>query len=430
MKVVKSGDLSAFGGLNFVFESLNNLGINRIVDSNLPSLKYNSKYSWTDVFYSFMSIYFCGGDCIEDLNINLRHHLHNNPMFKLPSPDTVLRRLSSLAVPTQKCFTQRGSVEHEYCTNEAVMDVNLRILKKLGVFKSSELTLDYDNTIIFSEKKDCKMTYKRDYGYQPGVCTVNEEHILYIENRNGNSDAKSFQDRSLERIFNALEARGIRKVRHFRADAASYQYEIIKLLADRADFFYVGCRNSYVEKYFTHVGKWSKTFDAFGELEVGSIMINPFSKNATKDGETPASYRLLVKRRKLKSGQMNIITQDAYEYRAVLSNNFEMEDLELAAFYAKRGNMEKQFDILKNDFGWQKMPFSNLNENLVFLYFSAICRNLYHHIICSFSKTVKYLKPEYRIKKFIFRFIILPSKWIIQGRQYKLRIYSSKDCFT
>ncbi|MFC1226810.1 IS1380 family transposase, partial [Pedobacter sp. BG31] len=80
-----------------------------------------------------------------------------------------------------------------YCTNRTLENFNLEVLKKIGVLDSGELTLDYDNTIIFNEKQDSQMTYKRDYGYQPGVCTINEQFVLYIENRNGNSDAKSFQ---------------------------------------------------------------------------------------------------------------------------------------------------------------------------------------------------------------------------------------------
>jgi hypothetical protein len=424
MKLIKSTTLSSFGGMNFVFEHLNNNKIDVLLQENLPTVAKQSKYSWVDIFYSFMSIYFCGGDCIEDLQTNLKPHFKNNPMVKLVSPDTLLRRLSNLSTQTFFCKTKRGVVLHEYCINEALLNLNIEILNRLGVFNSKELILDYDNTIIFNEKSDSKMTYKRDYGYQPGVCTVNEKHILYIENRNGNSDAKSFQIDTLKRLFDSLENKGIKKVNHFRADAASYQHEVIDLLTQYSNFFYIGCRNSYVEKYFTQVDQWTKVTDQFGELEIGSVIIKPFMSNSKKSGKNPTSYRLVVKRRPRKDGQVNLITQDSYDYRAIITNNNEMTDIELVNFYGHRGNMERQFDILKNDFGWNNLPFSLLNKNLVFLYFTAICKNLYNNIISHFSSIKKGLKPEYRLKKFIFRFVILPSKWIIQGRQKKLRIYS------
>ena len=50
----------------------------------------------------------------------------------------------------------------------------------------------------------------------------------------------------------------IRKPDHFRADAASYQYEVVKLLVETVKYFYIGCRNSYVEKYFEKVTNCTK----------------------------------------------------------------------------------------------------------------------------------------------------------------------------
>lgn len=55
-------------------------------------------------------------------------------------------------------------------------------------------------------------------------------------------------------------------------------------------------------------------------------------------------------------------------------------------YYNQRGAIEKEFDVLKNDFGWKKLPFSELAQNLVYLQITAICRNLYHYIITNFSK--------------------------------------------
>lgn len=79
--------------------------------------------------------------------------------------------------------------------------------------------------------------------------------------------------------------------------------------------------------------------------------------------------------------------------------------------------------MFKNDFGWNNLPFSKLEQNTVFLLFTAICRNLYNYIINLFSSRFEYLSPQFRIKKFIFRFITIPAKWIKNARQSKLRVY-------
>lgn len=428
VKIIKSAPISAFGGANFVFEYLDKMDIGQLCNQTLPPMANQSKYSWKDIFYSLKSVYLCGGDCIEDLQDHLSPHFINNPYVKMSSPDTVLRRLAQLTEPARTCKTQRGIVTHPYCTNSKLEGLNIDILKKIGAFKSDTLTIDYDNTIVFNEKQDSRMTYKRDYGYQPGVCTINQEHILYIENRNGNSDAKSFQADTLKRVFDLLDSKKIKKIHNFRADAASYQYDVISLLQNKVDNFYIGCRNSYIEKYFSKVPNWEQIQDQDGSHEVGSIEIVPFKKQAESNKQEARTYRLVVKRKPKKDGQVDIFTQDAYEYRAILTNDFNQDTKTVAAFYNQRGNMERQFDILKNDFGWNNMPFSTFDKNLVFLYFTAIFRNLYNKVIQYFSqRNYRFLKPYYRIKKFIFRFIVLPSKWIQQGRQLKLRIYSSID---
>ena len=100
-----------------------------------------SKYSWKDIFYSLKSVYLCGGDCIEDLQTHLKTHFADNPLLKLASPDTVLRRLSELAEPTQTCKTKRGVVTHQYCTNSKLENLNIDILKRLGVLNPTSLLL-------------------------------------------------------------------------------------------------------------------------------------------------------------------------------------------------------------------------------------------------------------------------------------------------
>lgn len=425
VKILKSSPISAFGGMYFVLEHLNTLNIGNLCNKHLPSMPNQSKYDWKDIIYSFSSIFYCGGDCIEDIGTHLQAHFINNPYFKIPSPDTVLRRFSMLSTEVQTCRTKRGKVDHMFCVNDTLAHLNLEILKHMGVFRAKEIVLDYDNTILFAEKKDCKMHYKRDYGYQPGVFTINEDHVLYIENRNGNSDAKSFQNETIGRLFQLLEAEQTPRVNHFRADAASYQYDVVSLLEKNVDYFYIGCRNDYIEKFIPQVKKWETIKGDIGHLEIGSVEGNIFTGHADNK-----CYRIVFKRRLKEDGQLDLITQDAYEYRAILTNNYDWSAADVASFYNRRGNMERQFDILKNDFGWNNMPFSFLNENLVFLYFSAICRNLYNPLIKYFSQKIKGLKACFRIKKFIFRFIIMPAKWIKQAGQLKLRIYSYHSYFT
>ena len=66
MKIIQSKKIDAFGGLNFVHDLLEQIGITSLLESGLPVLPSQSTYKWHDIFSSFLSIYFCGGNCIED----------------------------------------------------------------------------------------------------------------------------------------------------------------------------------------------------------------------------------------------------------------------------------------------------------------------------------------------------------------------------
>ena len=422
MKVIQSKKINAFGGLNFVHDLLDQVGIATILQSNLPKLPAQSKYEWHDIFSTFLSIYFCGGSCIEDSNTILKNHFGPNPFFNLCSPDTILKRFKSLRKEDKYCRTPRGIVEHQYNHNEDLYMVNIDLLKSLGVFAEHQVVLDYDNTIVFTEKSESKMTYKKAYGFQPGVCIVNEQNILFVENRNGNSDAKSFQHNTLQRMFDGLSKQNVGSKFIFRADAASHQFEVFETIEKNDCTFFIGARNSYVEKCFSTVEHWEKCTEGGQEIWIGETTYTPFLRRYKKEKE-PKQYRLLVKRKSNKTGQINAITQDNYDYRAIVTNDFDKDLKQAIEFYNRRGAAEKQFDIMKNDFGWSNPPFSLLSENCVFMYFSAICRNLYNTVIQTFAKRYKNVCSTHRMKRLIFTFITKPAIWVKRARQWHLKIY-------
>lgn len=136
-------------------------------------------------------------------------------------------------------------------------------------------------------------------------------------------------------------------------------------------------------------------------------------------------YRIVVTKEAWRDSPINMFTGEAYNYSSILNNALNMNDDEVVYFYNARGAKEREFDVLKNDFGWNNMPFSKLEQNMVFLLIMAMYKNLYTHIIINFSATVKFLSPNFKIKKFIFCFICNPAKWVKTGRIYYLRVYGN-----
>jgi len=82
---------------------------------------------------------------------------------------------------------------------------------------------------------------------------------------------------------------------------------------------------------------------------------------------------------------------------------------------------------MNNDFHWKKMSFSFLEQNTVFLILMAICRNMFQFLTDYISKKVDFIKPNFRLKKVIYRFMVVPSKWIKRGRQEVLKLFTDKQ---
>lgn len=424
MKIQQSSGINPFGGLNFVLKEFNNLKLDKLLEEHLPSLANQSKYCWKDILYSFWSIYFCGGDCIEDLSGNFHTHLKDSPFMNVPSPDRVLDRFKELAGKKEVFTVPRGKTKHEFGLNKSLNDLNLTMLKRLNFSRHKAHVLDYDNTIIFTNKADSKRSYKTKYGYCPGVGIIGN-NVVFVETRNGNSDAKTLQYDTLGRMFEQLKEQKI-KIDSFRADGASYQFDVVDLVSQNTKHLYIRASMSdALAREIAKIDDWEKV-DLGNEFGYrGEIVFTPFERTAKRQKKISQlkEYRIVVTKVERNDKQINLFTNEAFNYSAILTNNYQKTKNEIAQFYNQRGTIEREFDVLKNDFGWNNPPFSKLEQNSVYLILTAVCRNLYHFIINLFSSRYENLKANYRIKKFIFRFITIPAKWVKKSRQKVLRVY-------
>lgn len=426
MKLIKTKEkINPFGGVNFILDSLYQYRIPELIDQKVGKRPHQARYKYSDLLLNLWSIFFCGGDCAEDLQEHLKPHFERVPYLKPSSPDALLRGVQSLKSSNIQ-YTATGK-SHVFNQNRLLACLNLDILKKLGLLKENKgYTLDYDNVIVEAEKKDARYTYRNEKGYVPGVATI-DDCIVYLENRNGNSDAQTYQSDTLIRMFDLLNQKQIR-IENFRADSASYQFGVIQQVREHCRHFYIRSRSTAnVLQNMAHIKNWKPLTYNNQPLEIGSTHFIPFQRSRWKPkADQLQTYRLVVIREPKADGQTNIYTKQAYFYRGILTNDFDSSDEEIFQFYNKRGGQEREFDVMHNDFGWKNLPFSYLNENTVFMTLMAMCRNLYTFLIRRFSKVVPYLRPTYRLKKFIFRFVIVASKWIRTSRMDKLKLYASK----
>ena len=198
-----------------------------------------------------------------------------------------------------------------------------------------------------------------------------------------------------------------------------FSKEIVKVVEANSEYFYIRAQrcDGLFEK-INQIKEWTVVEIGFKQYEVASIQYTPFGENK--------AYRYVVSREKNTDGQCNLFTGDHYLYRAIMTNDHEKTDLEAVLFYNDRGESERLFDEMNNDFNWNKLPFSFLHENTVFMVIMAMCRNMYHFLLEYISKKVDFVKTTFRLKKFIFRFVVVPTKWIRRSRQDILKVFSNK----
>jgi len=254
-------------------------------------------------------------------------------------------------------------------------------------------------------------------GYFPSVASIGR-NTVYFENRNGNSNVKFEQHETLENLFNLLTANNV-KIGRARMDCGSFTQNVIEKVASNCRSFYIRAQkcDNLLQQLKT-VTSWKTIEINHKKVEVCSLDYKPFNKEK--------SYRYVVSRELNDTGQIDVFQQDAFIYRAIITNDSALSEQEIIEFYNQRGASEKIFDELNNDFGWKRLPFSFLNQNTVYMMVMAMCRNFYLYLVDKISKKVTFIKSSFRLKKFIFRFIVVPSKWIKKSGQITLKLFTNK----
>lgn len=396
-------------------------GLARLIDRHLGQRVYTVGFSYSDLIANQMAVLFNGGDCAEDLAEHLRGPLAPVKDLSVCSPDTLLRGVKELSSPSTEVVHPTSGVRHQFNTNEMLNDLMIRALRLTGQLTDRGCyDLDYDNLVIPTEKWDAAKTYTKCYGYQPGVASIANRPV-YIEGRGGNSPAKYGQEETLKRAFSHLRDNQI-TIGRFRADAASYQKNVIEVVEAGCNRFYIRAnRSAAMDRQIGGLAPeaWTPIRLKGHQMDVAEISWTPFG------GE--AAYRLIVSRIKRSDHQGDLFSEGAYSWRAILTNDRKTAPKQIVAFYNNRGAAERLFDEMGNDFGWSRLPCSFLSENTAFMILTGIIANFYRYLIGSYSKAISWLKATYRLKKFIFRFITVPAKWIRSGRQTILKLYTHKD---
>ena len=358
---IKSEKITAFGGIFFVLDKFDRI-LSSVIDSHLGLRSKLIGYQYSEIIRAVFSVFCCGGDCMEDLNLYLKDVLTERPHTRVPSADTVLRGIEELATENISYMVEKTGNVYDFNTAEKLNQLLIKLLLATGqLAEGGEYDVDFDHQFLEAEKYDSKRTYKGFDGYSPGVFTIGGL-IAYLENRDGNANVRFMQAETHRRFFEMMRSFGIH-VRSFRADCGSCSKEIVSEIEKHCRHFYIRANrcSSLYNDIFALRG-W-KTEEINGiQFELNSILVEKWEGKC---------YRLVIQRQRRTCGDLDI-WEGEYTYRCILTNDYKSSARDIVEFYNLRGGKERIFDDMNNGFGWNRLPKSFMAENTVFLLLTAL----------------------------------------------------------
>lgn len=415
---IKSEKITPFGGIFSIMEQFDAL-LSKVIDSTLGVRCKKAGYSYSEIIRSLMCVFFCGGSCIEDISNHLMRHLSYHPYLRTCSADTILRAIKELTTENTTCTSPTSGKSYDFNIADKMNNLLVNALISTGeLCKEEKYDLDFDHQFIETEKYDAKPTYKKFTGYSPGIAIIGD-HIVGIENRDGNANVRFCQQDTLERIFTRLENKGI-YINRARMDCGSCSEEIVDMVKAHCKHFYIRANrcSTFYDEMFALRG-WRTEEINEKEFELNSVIVEKWKGKP---------YRLVIQREKRKDSNQEL-WEGEYTYRSILTNDFESDMRDIVEFYNLRGGKERIFDDMNNGFGWKRLPKSFLAENAVYLIMTALIRNFYKTIIRRINVKEFGLSITSRIKTFVFKYISVAAKWIKTSRSYRLNIYTGIQAY-
>ena len=203
---IKSEKLTPFGGIFSIMEQFDSM-LSPIIDQTLGQRCSSIiGYQYSEIIRSLMSVYFCGGSCVEDVTSHLMRHLSYHPTLRTCSSDTILRAIKELTQENISYTSDKGKT-YDFNTADKLNALLIKALVSTGELNEVETyDVDFDHQFLETEKYDAKPTYKKFLGYRPGVYVIGDM-IVYVENSDGNTNVRFCQAETHKRFFALLEGR-------------------------------------------------------------------------------------------------------------------------------------------------------------------------------------------------------------------------------
>ena len=116
-------------------------------------------YQYSEIIRSLMSVYYCGGSCVEDVTSHLMRHLSYNPTLRTCSSDTILRAIKELTQENISYTSDKGKT-YDFNTADKLNTLLVNALVSTGELNEVEsYDVDFDHQFLETEKYDAKPSH-------------------------------------------------------------------------------------------------------------------------------------------------------------------------------------------------------------------------------------------------------------------------------
>ena len=123
--------------------------LSSVIDSHLGLRSRLIGYQYSEIIRAVFSVFCCGGDCMEDLNLYLKDVLSERPHTRVPSADTVLRGIEELATENISYTAEKTGNVYDFNTAEKLNQLLIKLLLATGqLTEGGEYDVDYSAEII------------------------------------------------------------------------------------------------------------------------------------------------------------------------------------------------------------------------------------------------------------------------------------------
>lgn len=72
---LKSDSITSFGGIFYVMDQFQRIGLDQLIDRQLGLRSFLTGYQYSEIISSLFWIYLCGGNCVEDIGTHFGSEL-------------------------------------------------------------------------------------------------------------------------------------------------------------------------------------------------------------------------------------------------------------------------------------------------------------------------------------------------------------------